>query len=165
MSVFIFLVVGIQWKCFYTTVFLVKYCYAMVSLHFTNIRPFYKLVYCTCQWNHRHRLLIFPSFSLSRVFILVSGGLQFISQQLVWCFVRMRTVLITQRCFSFCWAVLGEVLEGGVHAQSQELSSFLCCPASGEPGDAQVAGRGQDQDSWAKLAEGISQTILHHSEW
>ena len=67
----------------------------------------------------------------------------------------LETVLIIQRCFCCCWAVL---------KQTQGLFSFSYCPASEESGGAQEAGRGHSQDSWPKQAKEIFHTIWCHAE-
>lgn len=61
-------------------------------------------------------------------------------------------MVITHLCFSCCRAVL---------TLSQWLFSFSHCPASKEAGGAQEDQRGQNQDSWPKLAKGISHTWGH----
>lgn len=73
------------------------------------------------------------------------------------CFGFMRkTVLVTHWYFSCFWAVL---------TLSQRFSSFPCCPASKETGDAQGDGKGQKQDNWLKPAKVMSHPIPYCSCW
>ena len=74
----------------------------------------------------------------------------------------LETVLIIQRCFPYCWAVL---------TQSQGLSCFSHHPASEEAGGAQEVGKGHSRDSWPQLTKGIFHTIIsfhtipyHHAQ-
>ena len=66
-----------------------------------------------------------------------------------------RITLITCWCFNCCRAVL---------TLSQGLLSFSHCPASEEAGGSPGAGRGQNQESWPKLAQGMSHTMWCHAE-
>ena len=64
-------------------------------------------------------------------------------------------VLITQGCFSYCWAVL---------TQSQGLFCSSHHPTSEEAGGAQEVWRGHSRDSWPQLTKGIFHTIWHHAQ-
>jgi len=67
----------------------------------------------------------------------------FIGDCMVLCFgFVMRTALMTQGCFSYCWTAL---------AQHQGLSCFSACLASEQARDAQEAGRRHSRDSWPQL--------------
>ena len=67
----------------------------------------------------------------------------------------LRTVLITQGCFCYCWAVL---------TQSQGLFCSSHHPTSEWAGGAQGVGRGHSRDSWPQLTKGISHTIWRHAQ-
>ena len=67
----------------------------------------------------------------------------------------LKTVLITQGCFRYCWAVL---------TQSQGLFCFSPHPTSEQAGGAQEAGRGHSRDSWPQLTKGIVHTIGCHAQ-
>ena len=67
----------------------------------------------------------------------------------------LRTVLITQGCFCYCWAVL---------TQSQGLFCFSHHTTSEEVEVVQEAGRGRSWDSWPQLTKGIFHTIWRHAQ-
>ena len=91
--------------------------------------------------------------------VLVLAGIElifFIVASMGMCFAFvLRTVLIAQGCFSYCWAVL---------TQSQGLCCSSPHPASEEAGGAQGVGRGHSRDSWPQLTKGIFHTIWHHAQ-
>ena len=91
--------------------------------------------------------------------VLVLAGTElifFIVANMGLCFgFVLKTVLIIQECFSYCWAVL---------TQSQGLCCFSHHPTSEEAGGAQEAGRGHSWDSWPQLTKGIFHTIWHHAQ-
>jgi len=66
----------------------------------------------------------------------------------------LETALITQGCFSYCWAAF---------TQSQSLFGSSHRPASEWAGGAQESGRGRSQDSWPQLAKGILHATRHHA--
>ena len=70
-------------------------------------------------------------------------------------FIMKTVLMITQRCFSYCWAVL---------TQSEGLFCFSPYSTSEEAGGGQEAGRGHSQDSWPQLTKGIFQTIGCHAQ-
>jgi len=66
-------------------------------------------------------------------------------------------MLIIHPCFR-CWRAM--------LTQSQGFSCFSFCPASGNVGCAQEAGRGQNKDSCLKPAKGcpISYDVMHNNK-
>ena len=68
----------------------------------------------------------------------------------------LKTVLIPQGCFRYCWAVL---------TQSQGLCCLSRHPTSEEAGGAQGVGRGPGQDSWPQLTKGIFHTVWCHTRY
>jgi len=67
----------------------------------------------------------------------------------------LKTVLITQRCFSYRSAML---------TQSQDLFCFSHCPANKWVRGAQEVGRGHSWDSWLQIIKGISHSIWCHAQ-
>lgn len=90
----------------------------------------------------------------NRIRVLVWAGVElifFVVIGMMLCFgLRMRTMLITHRCFSYLRAVL---------AQSQGFSCSWCCLANEEAGGAPGAGMGRGQDSWPRMPNGMSHTV------
>ena len=67
----------------------------------------------------------------------------------------LQTVLTTQGCFLYCWAVL---------TQTHGLLCLSPHPTGKQAEAAQEAGRGHSQDSRPQLTKGISYTIQHHPQ-
>lgn len=94
-----------------------------------------------------------PSFSCNSV--PVSAGTELIcttvSGMMLYFGCRRKTLLITQLCFSCCWAML---------LRAKNISaSHPALPARGW--GAHGAGRGQNQGRWPKLSKGTFPTIWH----
>jgi len=66
-----------------------------------------------------------------------------------------KTVLMTQGCFSCCWATL---------TQNRGLFCSSLCPVSEWAGGAQGVGRGHSRDSWPHLTKGIFHSMWHHAQ-
>lgn len=82
----------------------------------------------------------------------------FIVVCMVLCCVLER-VLIIQRCFSYCWAIL---------IQNQSLSCSSHSPASEYPGSGQEVRRGQSWDGWPHWPQAYPtpyEVVLSNKRW
>lgn len=92
-------------------------------------------------------------------FVLVLSGVELVFPTgcvMGLCFgCALETALITQACFSCCWAVL---------TQCQGLSCCSPHSTSEEAGGTKIAWRGHNQDSCPQLTKGILHLIWHHAQ-